>query len=351
MIEIDGSMGEGGGQILRTAVALSAVTGKGFRAHSLRRGRPNPGLARQHLASVEAVARVCGAEVEGAGLGATELTFRPARIRPGKYRISTGGAGSATLVLQAVLPPLALAPGPSEINLEGGTHNPYAPPFEFLEWTLAPLLRRVGIRLDLQLHRPGFHPVGGGRMTARIEGGSLEPLTLEHRGPILRRRARAIVSALPSHIAQRELDTVATGLGIQEDDLEFVQVPDPAGPGNAVLVRVDGAEVGEVFTGFGRRNVPAERVAGEVVEAVREWEAGDVPVGRHLADQLLVPLALAGGGSFRTLEPSSHARTNARVMARFLDAEARFEPLEGAAWRVEVEAGPGVAPRCGRWYG
>lgn len=337
MIEIDGSMGEGGGQILRTALGLAAVTGTGFRMHSVRARRSRPGLARQHLASVRAVARLCDARVAGDGLGSTELTFRPGALRAGRHRFSTGGAGSATLVLQALLPPLLTASGPSEVELEGGTHTLSAPPFEFVDRTLAPLLRRMGAGIELELARPGFYPAGGGRMRVRIEPGSLEPLDLPRRGPILGRSARAIVSALPAHIARRELDVVAAELGLDERDLETVEVPDPVGPGNVLLLAVESEAVTELFTGFGRRGVRAERVAEEAVRALRAYEGTDVPVGRHLADQLLVPLALAGGGRFRTMEPTSHARTVALVIPRFLGAEVHFRPADDGRWEIRVE--------------
>jgi RNA 3'-terminal phosphate cyclase (ATP) len=323
MLILDGSMGEGGGQILRTALALSTVTGIPFRIRNVRAGRPKPGLARQHLTSLRAAARVAAAKVEGAQLHSTDVTFRPRDIRPGAYRFSTGGAGSGTLVLQTVLPSLLVASAPSEVVLEGGTHNPFAPPFDFVERALVPLLVRMGARLQLTLDRPGFYPAGGGRFRARVQPARrLRPLVLPARGAVVARRARALVSALPRHIAERELDTVGRLLRI--------------GPGAHSVVEVRCQAVTEVFTGFGERGVPAEEVARTAAEQARQWESADVAVGPHLADQLLLPLALAGGGSFTTIDPTSHTRTNAEVIRRFLDVGVTLAPLDGGVWQVDV---------------
>lgn len=340
MLEIDGSMGEGGGQVLRTSLALAAVTGMPFRIHSIRARRSRPGLARQHLASVQAVAEVCGARVEGAALRSTTLTFRPGPISPGHFHFSTGGAGSATLVLQALLPALLQTAGSWRVVVEGGTHTPSAPPFEFVAWTLLPLLRRMGAHVEVDLHRPGFYPQGGGRLEVRVEPGALRPLALAERGRILARRGRAYVSSLPVHIAERELATMAAHLSLDERALETVDVPDPVGPGNALVVAVQSAEVTEVFSGIGRRGVPAERVAEEVVDEVRQYEEAHVPVGPHLADQLLVPLALAGGGTFRTMGLTTHARTVAALIPRFLDSTTDFRAHPKGGWEAAVQGLP-----------
>lgn len=176
-----------------------------------------------------------------------------------------------------------------------------------------------------------------GRFRARVEPVSfLRPLHLEGRGPAGERRARAPLSSPPRHVAHRELDTVRVLLGLDEKALEVVEIADPTGPGNVVLVEVACREVVEVFTGFGRKGVPAEEVARGAAEAALRWEEADVAVGPHLADQLLVPLALAGGGSFTTSEPTSHLRTNARIVRRFLEVGVAGEHLDGPRWRVEV---------------
>lgn len=339
-LHVDGSTGEGGGQVLRTALGLSLVTGRPFRMSRIRAGRSRPGLARQHRTAVRAAARVGAAEVEGDALGSTELTFRPSGVEPGSYRFSTGGAGSAVLVFQALLPALLEARGTTELVLEGGTHNPFAPPFDFLERSFAPLVERLGPDLRLDLERPGFHPAGGGRFRAAIEpterAGSLELL---RRGAIVDRRARAYVSDLPRHIAERELSVVHAFLGFRSDALDVVEVDEPHGPGNALVVEVAFEQVTGVFTGFGKKGRPAEDVALATCREVDAYLDHGAPVGRHLADQLLVPLAVAGGGRFRTTVPSSHTRTNAEVIRRFLGLSVELTELEGGTWEIGVPGG------------
>lgn len=345
MLTLDGSMGEGGGQILRTSLALSSVTGTPFRIRRIRAARPKPGLARQHLAAVRAAAEVAGAEVEGAELGSTLLTFRPRGIFPGDLHFSTEGAGSTTLVLQTVLPPLLVASAGSELLLEGGTHNPFAPPYDFLERAFAPLLRRMGAGFELELARPGFYPAGGGLFRADVlPAEPLRPLTLLDRGGVLRRSARALIAHLPRHIADRELKTAGELLGIRPENREVIEAEESPGPGNAFLIDVGCEEITEVFAGFGRRGVPAEEVARTTAEAVRDWEAAEVAVGSHLADQLLLPMALAGRGTFTTVKPTAHARTNAEVIRRFLDVDVAFHHEGGGRWRVTVAEGPAIPP-------
>ena len=214
-ITIDGSEGEGGGQVLRTALALSLVTGRPFRIERIRAGRKKPGLLRQHLTAVQAAVEVSGAHVSGAELGSRSLSFEPAHVRGGDYRLAVGTAGSATLVLQAVLPALLAAHEPSRLTLEGGTHNPYAPPFDFLAKTFLPILRQMGAVVDVALETYGFYPAGGGRFTAAIEPcPRLGRLALLERGQT-QVHARALVALLGENIAKRELSVVRERLGIE----------------------------------------------------------------------------------------------------------------------------------------
>jgi RNA 3'-terminal phosphate cyclase (ATP) len=334
MLVIDGSAGEGGGQILRSALTLSLVTGTPFRMDHIRAGRPRPGLMRQHLTAVEAAVAVGGAEVDGAAVGSASLFFRPGRVRAGDYRFSVGTAGSTTLVLQTVLPALATAPAPSTVQLEGGTHNPASPPFDFLVKAYLPLLRRMGPQVEATLERPGFYPAGGGRLRVTIAPArKLEALTLDERGPIRARRARAVVANLPRVIAERELARLALCLGWESSAFSTVELKDSAGPGNVLLVEIEAEHVTEVFTAFGEKAVRAETVADRAAEQVSEYLASDVPVGRHLADQLLLLLALAGGGSFRTLAPSLHARTQLAVTEQFLGPVIRGAEQARGCWR------------------
>jgi RNA 3'-terminal phosphate cyclase (ATP) len=337
MLTIDGSQGEGGGQILRSSLALSLVTGRPFRIARIRAGRKRPGLMRQHLTCVQAAAAVGRAEVTGAALGATSLTFVPGLVNPGEYHFAVGTAGSATLVLQTVLPALLCACGPSTLRLEGGTHNPGAPPFDFLAKCFLPLIERMGPRVEARLIRPGFYPAGGGELHVAITpAAELQPIELLDRGEIEGITATAKLARLPRHIAERELKVIARMLGLRGECLTAEEVPDSHGPGNVVIIEVRAANLTEVFTAFGQRGVPAETVAANAAEQARRYIAAEVPVGVHLADQLMLPLALAGGGAFRTADLSLHAQTNMRVVEAFMDL--RFDISRDAAGRVAVRA-------------
>jgi RNA 3'-terminal phosphate cyclase (ATP) len=336
MLNIDGSFGEGGGQILRTALSLSLATGAEFRIENIRAGREKPGLQRQHLAAVNAAATLAQAEVDGAQLGSRELTFRPRAVAAGDYHFSVGTAGSATLVLQTVLPALLRAPGPSALILEGGTHNPLAPPFEFIVRSYLPLINRLGPIVRAKLDRYGFYPVGGGKMRVTVQPAvKLDQLILSRRGTVVQCRATAIVANLPSHIAERELKVLKRELALDSSRLHLSEVKSP-GPGNVLLVEVESAQVVEVFAGFGELGVRAEVVAGRLAKEVRRYLEVDAPVGEYLADQLLLPLALAGGGSFVTLALSSHSSTNIEVLKKFLAVEVAVEPAGDDAVRLEV---------------
>jgi RNA 3'-terminal phosphate cyclase (ATP) len=340
MLTIDGSRGEGGGQIFRTSLTLSLVTGTPFRIDRIRAGRAKPGLMRQHLTALEAAAAVGEADVDGAVVGAQEIVFRPKRLRPGTYRFAVGTAGSAGLVLQTILLPLVIARARSSVTLEGGTHNPAAPPFEFLAEAFLPLLRRMGAAVDARLERAGFYPAGGGRMTIDVtDRGSLASVHLVQRGRTLRRRARALVSRLSRQIADRELAVIRSRLGWDGDELEVVMLSEGmAGPGNVVLLSLESEHVVEVFTGFGEIGVRAEAVAERVAQEARRYLAADVPVGPHLADQLLLPMALAGGGAFRTVPLSRHASTNLEVIGQFLGTSIDVTPVGDSAVDVIVRA-------------
>ncbi len=345
LLTLDGAVGEGGGQILRTALALSLATGTPFRLDRIRAKRSRPGLLRQHLTAVQAAVEVGDADVIGADLGSSAITFTPRGVKAGSYRFAVGTAGSATLVLQTVLPALMTAAGAgagagvgadasagagarSELVLEGGTHNPLAPPFDFLARAFLPLLRRMGAKVEATLERPGFYPAGGGRFRVTIEpapASELTPLTVLDRGEIHTRRASALMANLDRRIGERELSIVQRKLGWPEDTLEVRTVKDSAGPGNVLLIELESDEVCEVFTGFGERGVRAELVADRVVEDVRAYLTSGTPIGPYLADQLLLPLALGRGGAFRTQALSRHATTNIEVIRQFLDVPINVE--------------------------
>lgn len=340
MLVIDGSFGEGGGQILRTSLAMSLITGTAVRLTRIRANRDKPGLRQQHLTAVLAAAKIGNCEVQGATVGSSEITFRPNKVAAGNYVFPIGTAGSASLVFQTVLPPLLLAPGRSELRFEGGTHNSMAPPFDFLERAFVPLLKRMGADLEVSLERYGFYPKGGGAFTAKIGGGKkLAPIELIERGEILRERARSLVVRLPSTIADRELGVVKERLGFKELVPQLVERG--MSPGNALFIEVETSTATELFTGFGERGKPAEQVAAEAIAEHDVWRALEVPIGEHLADQLLIPFALAGGGAYRTVPPSLHTTTNIEVLRKFLDFEATVSHEPGGAVRIDVKT-PGA---------
>ena len=331
LLTIDGSQGEGGGQVLRSSLALALVTRRPLVIENIRAGRKRPGLMRQHLTAVSAAAEVSRAHVEGAALGSKRLVFRPRQVEPGNYAFSVGTAGSATLVLQTVLPALLLAAGESNLTLEGGTHNPLAPPVDFLERAFLPLVNRLGPAVETHLIRPGFYPAGGGKLTVRIRpAGQLGRLELVQRGEIVARRVRALVANLPRHIAERECRTIAQETGWDEDSFFIEEVRGSRGPGNVVMIELEAEHVTEVFVGFGQLGVRAEQVAMTALREAREYLAAGVPVGRHLADQLMLPLGIgaylgSGGGVFRTMALSPHATTHLEILRRFLEINAVVE--------------------------
>ncbi|MCE9636697.1 MAG: RNA 3'-terminal phosphate cyclase [Planctomycetes bacterium] len=339
-VRLDGALGEGGGQVLRTALALSLATGRPFDIVNIRAKRAKPGLLRQHLTAVNAAAAVSSAEVEGAEPGSQTLRFRPGAVRPGEYAFQVGTAGSACLVAQTILLPLALAGGASSVVIEGGTHNPAAPPFDHLAEAWLPHLRTMGFRIDATLERAGFYPAGGGRLRLGIApAAAFRPLVIEDRGAILVREARAVMALIPRSVGDRELDVVVRSSSLLRADCSVVTVDSP-GPGNVLLLTIRCEGGTEVFTGFGEHRRRAESVAAEAVDEMREWHASGVPVGRHLADQLLLPMALAAGGSFRTLAPTMHTTTNCDVIAAFLGDVVTIE--RGTERGVDAEVCGGV---------
>lgn len=334
-IDIDGAVGEGGGQILRTSLALSLVTGRPFRIERIRAGRQKPGLLRQHLTAVQAATAIGGATVAGAELGSRTLDFTPSRVRGGEHRFAVGTAGSATLVLQAVLPALLVAGEATRVEIAGGTHNPYAPPFDFLAKSFVPLLRRMGASIELTLEAHGFYPAGGGRFTVAIEPSrALSPLTLLDRGEVTL-LVRGVVASLPDKIAKREISVAGKRLGVDRTRWRVESIESSPGPGNVLMIEAASAEVTEVVTSFGMKGVTAERVASDACDEVEAYLAAGVPVGTYLADQLLLPLALAGG-AFRTLAPSAHTTTNVDVIRRFLHVPIGIEHEGGPAYRITV---------------
>jgi RNA 3'-terminal phosphate cyclase len=417
-VEIDGAHGEGGGQILRTSLALALITGRPLRMRQIRAGRAKPGLRRQHLACVEAAARLCHAEVRGAVLGSQDLELVPGPITGGELVIDIGTAGSTTLVVQTILVPALVAGLPLRAVIRGGTHNPLAPPFEFLERVYLPHLRAMGGEVSAMLDRHGFASGGGGsparnndrrrdstsggrerkadrgaaasgdyaargrsneasdrgddasgdhaargrsneagvrgdaasgdhaarerarkasdrgdhasgdhgQLTLEIGAGAvLRPIEILEAGPVTARRATAILARLPSHVGEREHAIVRDRLGFTAAECEVREVT-AGGPANVLLLEIERGPHRELVSAFGEKGVRAELVAARACDELEAFLAAGVPVGEHLADQLLLPLAVAGGGRFRAARLSLHATTNIATIQQFLDMKIRVEP-------------------------
>jgi RNA 3'-terminal phosphate cyclase (ATP) len=324
-VEIDGSRGEGGGQILRTSLALSMITKRPLRMRRIRAGRKKPGLQRQHLACVEAAAQLSHAHLSGAEVGSQDLELTPGPDCSEHLTIDIGTAGSTTLVVQTILVP-ALALGHAlHATVIGGTHNPLAPPFEFLDRVLLPHLRAMGAHVTLALDKHGVMPSGGGRVSIEVRPTSkLTPIAIVEAGPITGKRATAIVARLPTHVAERELAVVRERFAVASEDCNVVDVR--GGPANVLMIEIERAGSRELVTGHGEKGLRAELVATRACDEMKRYLDGDAPVGEHLADQLLLPMALAGGGRFRALGPLSlHARTNIETIQMFLDVPIRVE--------------------------
>ncbi len=345
-VNIDGSQGEGGGQTLRSSLALSLVTGRPVVIDNIRAGRGKPGLMRQHLTAVQAATQVGDADVRGAEIGSRTLSFAPKAIRAGSYRFGVGSAGSTTLVLQTILPALALADGPSEVVLEGGTHNTWAPPFQFLERAYLPLVNRMGPRVSVTLERHGFYPVGGGRSTVHIEpAGVLEGFDLVERGDVRSRSVCALVANLPASIGEREVREILRRMSWPADAGQVIDVP-ASGPGNVVHIEIESENVTEVFTGFGRLGAKAEHVAGEAWHEARNYLSSDAAIGPYLADQVLPLLGISawqgretgtGGGRFRTGPLTRHATTQIETLQEFLELRISTSMADNHGRAVDVE--------------
>ncbi len=348
MIELDGSHGEGGGQILRTSLALSMCTGQPFTLRRIRAKRPKPGLQRQHLACVRAAKAVSGARVQGAEPDSSTLRFEPGALQPGEHHFDVGSAGSSTLVLQTVWPALLQATAPSLLHLVGGTHNPMAPPYPFIERCYAPLVRRLGTQADLTLQRHGFAPQGGGRIEARLTpaaAGALVPFDLLQRGALQQVQAECIAPGLARTAAEQSLaplnallrEVLGDGATLHS---EVPEVPASQGPGHMLMVTLANAHVCELLSLLGgRRGVPPAALGG-LREAVRFHQGSDGALGEYLTDQWALPLALAVHHAGRPAAYSStvlslHARTNFEVIERFLPV--RFgTTAQGTGWKVLV---------------
>ncbi|MFB2917455.1 MULTISPECIES: RNA 3'-terminal phosphate cyclase [Aerosakkonema] len=331
MIEIDGSYGEGGGQVLRTSLSLAAITGKAIRIQKIRAGRQKPGLAAQHLTAVRAAAAICQAQMRGDALGSTMLEFVPgSSVQAGEYIFDVsdaregGSAGALTLVLQTVLLPLALAAGDSQVTLRGGTQVPFSPPFSYIEKVYLPIVSRMGLQASVKLNAWGWYPQGGGEVELRLAGNhTLSGIDLLERGALRQVRGVAVVTQLPSHIPDRMAHRAENIL--HEANLKANITPlrargIAAGAGIVLIAEYQNSLAG--FSAVGRQGLPAEKVAQMACEELLDFHEKVAPVDVHLADQLLLPAALASSASqYRVAEISTHLTTNAWVIQQFGLAE------------------------------
>ena len=347
MITIDGSYGEGGGQVLRTALALSALLGEPVRIENIRAKRPNPGLQAQHLTGVFAIAEVCEAKLEGAELGSMELTFIPRRKpKPGAYFFDVakarkgGSAGATTLVLQTLLFPLVKAPGTSKLVIKGGTHVAWSPPFHYVKHVLFPTLARMGIEVRADIERWGWYPIGGGEIRVTVRGGAdVRGIDLTERGPLKRLWGISAYSNLPDHIGVRQKERTIQLLRRYDLDAEIkvIKAPSP-GKGTCVFLVAEFANAVASFTALGERGKRAEKVAEEAVTEFLSYLKSGAALDKHLADQLILPMALADTPSaFTTCEVTRHLLTNVWVVEQFLGQRFEVEGEEGSSGKVKAK--------------
>jgi RNA 3'-terminal phosphate cyclase (ATP) len=341
MIEIDGSQGEGGGQVLRTALTLAAITGRPVRLCNVRAHRSSPGLKPQHLKAVEAVAAISGARVEGASLGSQTLCFEPQAIVPGRYRFDIGTAGSVSLVLQTLLLPLSFTRQDSHVVITGGTHVPWSPCYHYLAWHWLHYLKQAGFRTELVLDRAGYYPPGGGRISATISPPApLSPLMLTERGTLKRIRGLAAVSNLDIGIAGRMRRRATQQLQHTDVVCDIASTTlDALSPGAFLLLLAEFEHSQACYYALGARGKPAEAVADEAVGQLQEFLATDGAIDEYLADQLVLPLALTPGVSeLRTSRVTQHLVTNAEIVKRFLPVAIEISGDIGRPGQVGIHA-------------
>lgn len=340
MVVLDGSMGEGGGQVLRSALTLSLLTGRAFAIHNIRARRPKPGLMAQHLKAIEAAAAVGQARVEGAHLGATSLRFQPGEVIAGSFRFDIGTAGSTSLVAQTVVVPLARCAAGSVLTITGGTHVPWSPCFHFLSLHWLPLLAAAGFRLTMEMERAGFYPEGGGLIRVQIEPASgLRPLVRTDRGELRRVTGLSAVAGLDARIAERQRQQALRRLAEMGIAAEIERVEFRAHSRGTVLLLLGQFAGGQCcYYALGAPGKPAERVADEAVEQFGRFLATDAAIDEYVADQLVIPLLLVPDTSeFRTARVTRHLLTNIEVVQAFLPGSVEVSGEEGSPGTVCIK--------------
>jgi RNA 3'-terminal phosphate cyclase (ATP) len=345
MVELDGSRGEGGGQILRSALALAALTGRPFKLVNVRANRPKPGLQPQHLMCVKAAGAVCGAVYKGASVGSSTLYFEPGPVKAGTYTFSIGTAGATSLVLHTVYLPLALrGDAPSTVTITGGTHNAHAPCFHFNAVTWAGYLKRLGIAIDQEMTRPGFYPRGGGEVQAvvhpcpRVHG-----LTLTTVPELTTAGGFSAVAGLPEGVARRQAQRLTQRLKAEKVESHIpLEEWEAANPGTVAAVIFRQAPVPTLFFGLGERGKPAESVADDAADEAIRYRDAAAPVDPHSADQLLLPAVFSPDMTeYRTSEITRHLTTNIDTVRAFVDREITLNGREGQPGTVRVAPAPG----------
>ncbi|ELZ87552.1 RNA 3'-terminal-phosphate cyclase [Haloferax elongans ATCC BAA-1513] len=319
MYRLDGAAG--GGQLLRTALSLSLVTGEAFEMERIRGNRPNPGLRPQHVACVEAAGSVANAEVSGHDEGSSTLRFTPQTVRSEPVGVAVGTAGSTTLVCETLLPVAVALDDPLRLTVTGGTDVRWSPPAEYLRHVKRPLCATFGVDFEADVHRRGFYPAGGGRLSVRIRPSNPAPLSLEARPPLAELHVYSVASddLADAAVAERQVEGVRTALadaGIDLSPQSSASYVESDSPGTAVVLAARCGDIVAGFDAYGERGVPAESVGAQATEAFLDWYRGDAPVDRHMADQLLVWVALAGG-TVRIPAVTEHVRTNLDVIRAF----------------------------------
>ncbi len=340
MIQIDGSYGEGGGQILRTALALSAVLKKPFTLYNIRCKRRIPGLQAQHVAAVEALARIAEAQIDGVRFGSQEITFIPQKIHSGEYRFEIRTAGSVILLLQAIFLPLCLSKGISDITLIGGTHVQWSPSFHYLSEVFLPTLKGLGISAVAAIERWGFYPKGGGRIRLKINPvRELKPISFIDRGSLKMIRGLSAISNLPRHVAERQKEQALKRIqGELHIGGEIVVLDDvhSDGPGSFLFLLAEYQRALAGFSSLGLKGKPAERVADEAVDSLKDYLESDGCVDPYLTDQIVPFMALAkGNSSITTMRITQHLLTNLWVIQHFLNITISREGEIGEKGRVE----------------
>jgi RNA 3'-terminal phosphate cyclase (ATP) len=339
MLNIDGAIGEGGGQVLRSCLSLSLTTGHQFNISNIRARRKKPGLRPQHLAAVQIAARIGNARVEGANLNSTNLSFYPQSILSGKYKVDIGTAGSTALVLQTIFMPLSFTDHSSSITISGGTHSPLAPSFDFLSRHWMYYLKELGFQFDLDIEQAGFYPQGGGRIRAKIRPvKAISALSISQRGELKQIRGLSAVANLNRKIAERQREQVIRRLGSRYplNDIRILQLPSKY-KGTTICLICEFEHTQCCYFSLGALGKPAERVADEVCEKIEQFISSEATIDEYLADQLLLPLTFANERSaFSTARITSHLLTNAEILEIFLPAEISILGKKGEPGTITI---------------